>query len=64
MPPVSVALDMDITAIRIGKELGIPATEVEYLPHAWLSSVQVLWEWERVERERSIRKSRSKRKSS
>lgn len=50
MPPISEALDQDLFFIAVGKELGVPATEVEYLPEYWRGVVNTLWKWQDMQR--------------
>jgi len=64
VPPVLPEIDADIFAIQVGKELGIPATEVEDLPEYWKGTVRTLWAWQDLERERDRRRSARKSKTS
>lgn len=58
VPPISAEVDEDLSAIRIAKELGVPVTEVSELPAHWIAAVLTTFEWQRLESERSSKRSR------
>jgi hypothetical protein len=58
IPPISPDLDEDLMAMRLGKELGVPAPEVMDLPAHWVGSAMVALEWQHLDAEQASRRSR------
>jgi hypothetical protein len=64
MPPVPTTFDEDFSAIQVGKELGIPALDVEDLPLHWRGTVYTMWAWRDLEEKRHNRRAKHSAKSS
>ncbi|MCA9878224.1 MAG: hypothetical protein KC442_10600 [Thermomicrobiales bacterium] len=58
IPPISEALDEDLMAMRLGKELGLSAVAVMDLPAHWLGSAMIALEWQRLESETASKRRR------